>query len=191
MKKKYDAAAIAEMVKQSILAALVDQADVDLAVSETVTPALGDMLGASGNTGAEVTATIGKAVFGAIRGAIQTGCDLAPASQGLMVGVLRGTRLVGSEVIDTITSTAGIAIKAAGEVGGDLEAAATGLVRGAIQGASEMGIYVEDAASAAASGALNAVGDVRSTAYQKILAAVTRPIGGVTVRPKEPAVSSN
>jgi hypothetical protein len=104
---------------------------------------------------------------------------------------LRGTRLVGSEVLDAITRTAAIAIKAVAESHGNLESAAIGLVRGAIQGAKEIGINTEDAASAAATGALNAAGDVRSTAYQTVLAAVTKPIDGTTVAPKEPAVSSN
>jgi hypothetical protein len=65
------------------------------------------------------------------------------------------------------------------------------LIRGAIQGANEIGIDTAVAASAAAAGALNAVGDVRSTAYQTVLAAVTKPFDGIIITPKEPAVSSN
>ena len=109
----------------------------------------------------------------------------------MVISILRGTRLIGSEVLDAITRTAGIAIKAVVESEGNLESAATGLVRGAIQGANELGINTEDAASAAAAGALNAVGDVRSTAYRAVLAAVTKSIEGITVTPKEPAISSN
>jgi len=38
---------------------------------------------------------------------------------------------------------------------------------------------------------LNAVGDVRSTGYQTVLAAVIKPIDGITVAPKLPVLSLN
>src|SRR2546423_1701768 len=181
MKQKRESTAIAAMIKMNILAALVAKADVARAVAESMTQALATT---SGNTGAAAATMIAAATLGAIRGAIQTGCELAPAAQGLMVGILCGTRLVGSEVIDTIRITACIALKAVAESGGDPAPTATGLVRGAIQGAIEIGIHAEDAAAAAALGALNAVGDVRSTAYQAVLAALSRPIDGITIEPE-------
>lgn len=191
MKNKNEIAAITESVKLSIISAVAAETDIALAISNTIAKALVRMLGTTGNTGREVTAITVTVASAAIGGALQSGCELAPATQGLVVSILRGTRLIGSEVLDAITRTAAIAIKAAAESEGNLESAATGLIRGAIQGANEIGINTEDAAAAAAAGALNAVGDVRSTAYQTILAAVTKPIDGVTVAPKEPAISSN
>jgi hypothetical protein len=191
MKNKNEIAAITESVKLSIISAVAAETDIALAISNTIAKALVRMLGTAGNTGREVTAITITVASAAIGGALQSGCELAPATQGLVVSILRGTRLIGSEVLDAITRTAAIAIKAAAESEGNLESAATGLIRGAIQAANEIGINSEDAAAAAAAGALNAVGDVRSTAYQTILAAVTKPIDGITVAPKEPAISSN
>ena len=191
MKNKNETAAITESVKLSIISAVAAKTDIAEAISKTIAKALVRRLGTTGNTGREVTAITITVASAAIGGALQSGCDLAPATQGLVVSILRGTRLIGSEVLDAITRTAAIAIKAAAESEGNLESAATGLIRGAIQGANEIGINTEDAAAAAAAGALNAVGDVRSTAYQTILAAVTKPIDGITVAPKEPAISSN
>jgi len=191
MKNKNETAAITESVKLSIISAVAAKTDIAEAISKTIAKALVRRLGTTGNTGREVTAITIAVASAAIGGALQSGCDLAPATQGLVVSILRGTRLIGSEVLDAITRTAAIAIKAAAESEGNLESAATGLIRGAIQGANEIGINTEDAAAAAAAGALNAVGDVRSTAYQTILAAVTKPIDGITVAPKEPAISSN
>jgi hypothetical protein len=191
IKKEHELAAITHAVKSGILSALADQKDIARAMSTNVARELAGMLGTSGNTGARVTIIIANVASASISGAIQSGCDLAPATQGLLVTVLRGTRLIGSEVLAAITRTANIAITAVAESEGNLEAAATGLIRGAIQGANEIGINTADAAGAAAAGALNAVGDVRSTAYKTVLAAVTKPIDGLTITPKEPAVSSN
>ncbi len=191
MNSKDEITAITESVKLSIISAVAAKTDIAGAISKTIAKALVRMIGTEGNTGREVTAITIVVASAAIGGAIDSGCDLAPATQGLVVSILRGTRLIGSEVLDAISRTAAIAIKAAVESEGNLKSAATGLIRGAIQAANEIGINTKDAAAAAAAGALNAVGDVRSTAYQTILAAVTKPIEGITVAPKEPAVSSN
>lgn len=191
MKKKDEMAAITQTIKSSIVSAATAKTDVALAISNCIAEVLARTIGTAGYTGREVTAITVTVASAAISGALQCGCDLSPAMQGLVVSILRGTRLIGSEVLDAITRTAVIAIKAVAESEGNLEGAATGLVRGAIQGANEIGVNTEKAASAAAVGALNAVGDVRSTAYQAVLAAVTKPIDGITVAPKEPAVSSN
>jgi hypothetical protein len=191
MKSKTETAAITESVKLSIISAVAGKTDIAEAISKTIAKALVRLIGTAGNTGREVTAITIAVTSGAIGGAIQSGCELAPATQGLVVSILRGTRLIGSEVLDAITRTAAIAIKAAAEAEGNLESATTGLIRGAVRGANEIGINTEDAAAAAATGALNAVGDVRSTAYQTVLAAVIKPIDGITVAPKEPAISSN
>jgi hypothetical protein len=191
IKKENELAAITQAVKSSILSALADGTDVARAVSASVARELAGLLGTSGNTGARVTIITATVASAAISGVLQSGCDLAPATQGLVVTILRGTRLIGSEVVAGITRTAQIVTRAVAESQGNLEAAATGLIRGAIQAAGELGIDTADAASAAATGTLNAVGDVRSSAYQTVLAAVSKPFDGLTITPKEPAVSSN
>jgi len=191
MKKKDEISAITETTRLSIASAIAAKTDVVQAISNSIAKALKRLIGTGSNTGRDVTLIAVTVASGAIGGALQSGCELAQATQGLVISILRGTRLIGSEVLDAITRTAGIAIKAVVESEGNLESAATGLVRGAIQGANELGINAEDAASAAAEGALNAVGDVRSTAYRAVLAAVTKSIEGITVTPKEPAISSN
>jgi hypothetical protein len=191
IKKEHELAAMAQAVKSGILTALADGTDITSAVSANVARELSRMLGTSGKTGAKVTVITATVASAAIDGVLQSGCDLAPATQGLLVTILRCTRLIGSEVLAAITRTAKIATRAVAESQKDLGAAATGLIRGAIQAANELGIDTTDAASAAATGALNAVGDVRSSAYQTVLAAVSKPFDGITVTPKEPAVSSN
>jgi hypothetical protein len=191
IKKENELAAITQAVKSSILSALADGTDVARAVSASVARELAGLIGTSGNTGARVTIITANVASAAISGVLQSGCDLAPAAQGLVVTILRGTRLVGSEVVAGIKRTAQIVTRAVAESQGNLEAAATGLIRGAIQAANEIGIDTADAAAAAATGALNAVGDVRSTAYKAVLAAVSKPFDGITITPKEPAVSAN
>lgn len=193
MKNKPEREPIADVVRLKILSALRDKPAVDIseAVANSVTETLTMMLKPASSTAASVAKTVAITSLGAILGAIESGCDLAPAARGLMLGVLTATRLIGSEVTDTIENIASIVLRRVARAGGDLEAAATGLLRGSIDGAQELGINIEDAASAAASGALNAVGDVRSTAYRKVLATVTKPINGVTVALKQPALSSN
>lgn len=190
MKEKIQTAAIREKMRFTIVSAVTADTDVALAVSKSVADALQKLAG-DGKTGRQVTALTIAVASGAMGGAITTGCDLELATQGLVIGILRGTLLVGSEVVDAITRTASIAINAVVESGGDLQSTATGLVRGAIRSAKEIGINNQDAAAAAAAGALNVVGDVRSTAYQAILAAVTKPIDGITVAPNVPLVSLN
>src|SRR5207249_10168738 len=76
MKQKRQSTAIAGMIKVNILAALVAKGDVARAVAEAIRQALGTTTNPSGNTGAGLTTTIANAAHGAIRGAIQTGCDL-------------------------------------------------------------------------------------------------------------------
>lgn len=190
MREKIETLIIKENIKFTIVAAVTANADVALAVSRSVDEALQKIVG-NGNTGRQVTALTIAIASGAIGGAIKTGCDLELAAYGLVVGILRGTLLVGSEVVDTISRTAGIVITAVVESEGDLQSTATGLIRGAIHGAKRIGIDIQPAAAAAAAGALNAVGDVRSTAYQTILAAVIKPIDGITVAPKVPVLSLN
>ena len=191
MKKQQKAATIAEAVRRKILSAVMGKTDVTRAIADTLRQALSDLLGPCGHTSLEASVIIATATSGAVWGAIESGCDVRLVTRGLMVGVLSGTRLVGSEVSDSIARTAQVAITATAKAGRDVEDAATGLIEGAIEGANEIGISVEDAAGAAALGALNAAGDVRSIAYQRILATVTKTIGGVSVIPKEPAISLN
>ena len=191
MKKQQKAATIAEAVRRKILSAVMGKTDVTRAIADTLRQALSDLLGPRGHTSLEASVIIATATSGAVWGAIESGCDVRPVTRGLMVGVLGGTRLVGSEVSDSIARTAQVAMTATAKAGRDVEDAATGLIEGAIEGANEIGISVEDAAGAAALGALNAAGDVRSSAYQRILATVTKTIGGVSVIPKEPAISLN
>jgi hypothetical protein len=189
--KEHEPEAITRSVKSAIFSALANGTDLTRAVSAIVARELAAIIGTSGTTKARVTVVTTTVASAAINGVLQSGCDLAPATQGLIIPILRGTRLVGAEVLAAITRTAKIAILRVAESGSDLENAATGLIRGAIQGANEIGIDTADAAAAAATGALNAVGDVRSGAYKTVLATVTKPFDGITITPTEPAVSSN
>ena len=190
MREKIETLIIKENIKFTIVAAVAANTDIAFADSRSVDEALQKLVG-NGNTGRQVKALTIAVASGAIGGAIKTGCDLELAAYGLVVGILRGTLLVGSEVVDTITRTAGIVITAVVESEGDLQSTSTGLIRGAIHGAKRIGIDIPHAAAAAAAGALNAVGDVRSTAYQTVLAAIIKPIDGITVAPKLPVVSLN
>lgn len=190
MTGRIETVAVSEKTKLAIKSAVAANGDIAQAISVSVSRALQKIAG-SENTGRQITALTIIVASGAISGAIKASCDLELAGRGIVVGVLRGTLLIGSEVVDAITRTAGIVINAVVESGGDLHSASTGLVRGAIHGAKEIGINIPDAAAAAAAGALNAVGDVRSTAYQTILAAVTKQIDGITVAPKVPVLSLN
>src|SRR5712672_2760257 len=98
IKKENELAAITQAVKSSILSALADGTDVARAVSAGVARELSRMLGTSGKTGAKVTVITATVASAAIDGVLQSGCDLAPATQGLLVTILRCTRLIGSEV---------------------------------------------------------------------------------------------
>src|SRR2546423_9525151 len=136
MKKKREPAAVARAIKLSIVAALAAQGDVAGSVTRAVVSALSvSGGGAAGPTGARVAGLIALVADEAIRGALETGCNLMPVAQGLMAGILCGSRLVGSEVIDTIRQTASITLKAVAGVRGEGEAAGNRLVRGAVQGA--------------------------------------------------------
>jgi hypothetical protein len=189
--KEHEPEAISQSVKSAIFSALANGTDLTRAVSAIVARELAAIIGTSGTTKARVTVVTTTVASAAINGVLQSGCDLAPSTQGLIIPILRGTRLVGAEVLAVITRTAKITVIRVAESGSDLESAATGLIRGAIQAAKEIGIDTADAAAAAAAGALNAVGDVRSRAYQTVLAAVTKPFDGIAITPKEPAISSN
>ena len=182
--------AVRKKTKLAILSAVAINGDVALEVSRVVSDALQKKPG-SENSGRQVTDLSIVVASGAIDGAIRAGCNLEWAGRGVVLGVLNGTLLIGSEVVDAISRTAGIVISAVVKSGGDLQSTSTGLVRGAIQGATKMGIDAPQAAAAAAAGALNAAGDVRSTAYQTIFAAITKQIDGITVEPREPAVTLN
>src|SRR3954468_24060242 len=126
IKKEHELAAIAQAVKASILAALAGGTDVAHAVSASVARELATLVGTSGNTAARVTVITGTVASAAIDGVLQSRCELAPATQGLLVTILRGTRLIGSEVLAGITRTGRIAIRAVAESEADLDAAATG-----------------------------------------------------------------
>ena len=191
IRKEHEPEAITQSVKSAVFSALANGTDLTRAVSAIVARELAAIIGTSGTTKARATVVTTTVASAAINGVLQSGCDLAPATQGLIIPILRGTRLVGAEVLAAITRTAKIAIRRVAESDSDLEGAAAGLIRGAIQGANEIGIHTADAAAAAATGALNAVGDVRSSAYQTVLAAVTKPFEGIMLTPKEPAISSN
>lgn len=191
IKKEHELEAIAQAVKSAILSALADGTDVAQAVSATLARELADSMGVSEISSARMTIVTASIASAAINGVLQSGCELAPAAQGLLVPILRGTRLHGAEVLAAATRASKIVTRAVAEGQRDLQAAVTGLMRGAIQGANEIGIDAADAATAAATGALNAVGDVRSSAYQTVLATISKPFEGITITPKEPAVSSN
>jgi hypothetical protein len=191
IKKEHELAAISQAVKLAILSGLADGTGIAQAVSATVARELAGVIGVSVPSSARMTIVTASIASAAINGVLQSGCELAPATQGLLVPILRGTRLHGSEVLAAAMRASKIVTRAVAEGKCDLEAAVTGLIRGAIQSANEIGVDAADAATAAATGALNAVGDVRSSAYQTVLAAVTKPFDGIMISPKEPTVSSN
>src|SRR5882724_11322141 len=157
IRKEHEPEAITQSVKSAVFSALANGTDLTRAVSAIVARELAAIIGTSGTTKARAAVVTTTVASAAINGVLQSGCDLAPATQGLIIPILRGTRLVGAEVLAAITRTAKIAIRRVAESDSDLEGAAAGLIRGAIQGANEIGIHTADAAAAAATGALNAV----------------------------------
>jgi hypothetical protein len=180
-----------EVVKNAIVAAITGTRDVVQATVSTITQTLAGRIHDSGQAGTSVTDAIADVARGAVRATVQVGADMGHAAQGIMLGVLRGTKEARAEVTSTISHTAHVAIRDTAAAGGDLEVAATGLVRGAIAGAKELGVSAEDAAAAAASGALKAAGEVGSTALQTVRKAVSKPIAGVKLAPKEPETALN
>jgi hypothetical protein len=185
-----------EAVKNAIVVAIKATGDVVQATVKTITETLASTIKDkdTGKVGTSMPDTIADVAGGAVRGSVQIGADLGHAAQGIMVGVLRGTKEAGAEVMGTISHTAHVAIRDTAVVGGNLEAAATGLVQGAIAGAKELGVSAEDAAAAAASGALKGAGEVSSTALKTVRKAFTKTIHGVRVVAKEPeaaCLSSN
>jgi len=152
IRKEHEPEAITQSVKSAIFSALANGTDLTRAVSAIVARELAAIIGTSGTTKARATVVTTTVASAAINGVLQSGCDLAPATQGLIIPILRGTRLVGAEVLAAITRTAKIAIRRVAESDSDLEGAAAGLIRGAIQGANEIGIHTADAAAAAATG---------------------------------------
>jgi len=82
-----------------------------------------------------------------------------------------------------------ITIKIPPKLAATLELLPLDFVEGAIQGAKELGVSAEDAAAAAADGALKAAGEVGSAAVDTVRKAVTKPIKGVKVVLKEPALA--
>ena len=174
-----------ETVKNAVVAAIKGTSDVVQATVNTITQTLATTIKDTGQAGTSVTDAVADVARGAVRATVEAGADLGHTAQGIMLGVLRGTKRAGSEVMDTISHTAHVAIRDTALVGGDLEVAATGLVRGAIAGAKELGVSAQGAAAAAASGALKAAGEVGSTALQTVRKAVTKPMNGVKVAPRE------
>jgi hypothetical protein len=174
-----------EAVKNAVVAAIKGTGDVVQATVNAVTQTLTTTIKDTGQVGTSVTDATADVARGAVRAAVKVGADLGNAAQGIMLGVLRGTKATGSVVLDTISHTAQVAIRDTAAVGGDVEVAATGLVRGAIAGAKELGISAEDAAAAAVNGALKAAGEVGSTALQTVRRAVSKPIDGIKTVPTE------
>src|ERR1041385_3360483 len=133
IKKEHELAAISRTVKSAISCALADGTDVTRAVSATVARELADIVGVSRTSSARMTIVTATIASAAITGVLQSGCELASATQGLLVPVLRGTWLQGSEILAATTRASKIVTRAVAECQRDLEAAVTGLIRGAVR----------------------------------------------------------
>ncbi|MCU0786590.1 MAG: hypothetical protein MUC91_00115 [Verrucomicrobia bacterium] len=176
-----------ETVKDKIVAAIKGTGNIVQATVDTVTQTLTTTIKDTAKVGTSAADAVAHVASGAIHGVAQVGADLTQAAQGIMLGVLRGTKQTGKEALDTISHTAQIAIRDTAKVGGDVGAAATGLVVGAIEGAKEIGVSAEDAA--AADGAMKAAGKIGKTAVETVRKAVTKPVHGVKVVLKEPPLA--
>lgn len=172
--------------KTRLAAAIADAGDITMVVIDEVADALQETLKVSGRTGAALFDAAAEVGGSAIHGAMEIGCELGAVAQGVLVGVLRGTRVTGETAMRTISHTAGSAIHQTAELGGDLGGMAKGLVHGAVRGAAELGLDATQAATAAAQGAFDAAYEIGSAAAEKVRKALAGTIGGVKIVLKEP-----
>jgi len=163
-----------EKATTQIVAALTGPADSAPAPAEIVTEILATALKDPGPTVVSVAAAIDDVASGAVRGALQVAGDLYQTATGIMIGVMRGTKLTGTESLESIIHTAQVTIRETIAGGGDLAAATTGLIDGAITGAMAAGISAADAAMAAADGALKAAGQAGADTADLVHQAVTK-----------------
>jgi hypothetical protein len=157
-----------EWATDRIVAAIRGSRDIMQAIVGTVTELFTETMKDTGRAGASLTDVVTGVAGGVVRGVSQLNADLGHAGQGLMLGMLRGTKEVGAEGISTIRETAAAVIHATASVGGNLQQAATGLIQGAIQGAKEVDVASEVAVRVAAEGALKAAEKLGSTAVKTV-----------------------
>ena len=171
---KPEHAGMMEKAKDQIIAANSDSADIASVTVKTVTEILDTTLKDTGKGVVSVAAAIDDVASGAIHGAIHTATDLEQTAKGIMIGVLRGTRVASAEPISTILHTVEVTMRDIAAAGGNLVTAATGLIDGAIAGAAEIGVSAEDAAMAAADGALKAASQAGADTADLVHQAVTK-----------------
>lgn len=120
---------------------------------------------------------VSSAAQGTLQAAIAAGGDLAQATRGIAMGVVRGNgRGAGLRPIEQMAESV---IHATARLSGDLGQAAKGMVEGTIHAAREIGLDTAEAARAAATGARRAAGEVGGAAVETVRDALAGSMRGM------------
>lgn len=155
--------------------------DVFGTVLETVTQGIGRATGASAKAGHSLLQAVTEVIQETVHDAVAAGSDLALASKGMILGVLRGSAEQGEAALQTLSSVSTTIVRQTADRGGDLAAATKGIILGAIAGAKAIGTDAATAASRAAKGALDGATQAGSVTAERVLVALKEPIGGIKV----------
>jgi len=151
------AVGVLNLVKNTILTALVGVQDV------------GAALGVAGVT----------AVRGSIKAAAAIGGDLGAVAREAIRGTVTAAEQIGGELGGVARSAARGAVNATGEVGGDVGTAARRAVEGTVAAARELGADVVGLARSAAEGAVEAADHIGDTAGRAVRATLSGTVAGV------------
>ncbi|HLY08160.1 MAG TPA: hypothetical protein VKW04_02535 [Planctomycetota bacterium] len=160
--------------------------DLFAVMTETVATMVSRDLDHAGKTGGSTMESITDTAEQAFHGALDVGGDVGLAAKGVLVGVVRGSRVTGDAALQMADRVCRTLIRRTASAGAEVGLAATGLVQGALVAAKDLGLDSATAASVTAHAAGEAAEEFGADVVREVRVSLAGTIDGLNVLIKEP-----